>query len=472
MFAPPIARASARSAQAATTVRPSHDRHEHAAHRAVDRLVAGPAGALAPMLSSSGRSSSTGTVGEGPGYLRHALGSTGQPLPSATRGYFERRLGRDLGGVRVHTDALAGASARAIRASAYTLGSDIAFAPGRYQPDSGAGRSLLAHELAHVVQQSGGAPNLGLDAAPHGVQRALDTLGGQWDTDSYSVVNNGTMDIGVEINRLRFKPGEGVNATKIGLVQMVNSINNGTPISINPTVIGRSIPTGQAGAGSHIDNWTDSASPLYGVREPGTTPAALGSGTAASNTQAGYRFNIFGFPFSQDATLFDRPTMPTHGANASQIFETAALAVEGAQAGTYYGSVRWGWQSDASNTFSMLPLSVVSVGVPSANFDASARIWNTGTSSTGAANQALPLAAGSANATMPSAMTTSQLQGRLRQIEDEMMIARVGNAMSPLTGNPERRIETLEMERAAIKAELSLRVGDFPIPPDTGTRYA
>jgi outer membrane protein OmpA-like peptidoglycan-associated protein len=65
----------------------------------------------------------------------------------------ERAFGRDFSHVRVHTDTRAAASARAFRAQAYTLGADIAFASGRYAPSTPAGRSLIAHELAHVVQQ-------------------------------------------------------------------------------------------------------------------------------------------------------------------------------------------------------------------------------------------------------------------------------------------------------------------------------
>jgi hypothetical protein len=67
---------------------------------------------------------------------------------------FETELGLDLGPVRVHTHPTASASARALGARAYTIGSDIAFAPGNYQPASGVGRELLAHELAHVAQQT------------------------------------------------------------------------------------------------------------------------------------------------------------------------------------------------------------------------------------------------------------------------------------------------------------------------------
>jgi hypothetical protein len=68
------------------------------------------------------------------------------------RGYFEPRFGQGLEGVRIHTDATAAQSAESIGAEAYTLSSHVAFAADRYRPYTGAGRHLLAHELAHVVQ--------------------------------------------------------------------------------------------------------------------------------------------------------------------------------------------------------------------------------------------------------------------------------------------------------------------------------
>lgn len=64
------------------------------------------------------------------------------------------RRGVDLSGVRIHTGAEAGRSAAALRASAYTAGSDIVFAPGRFAPDTASGRHVLAHEIAHVIQNS------------------------------------------------------------------------------------------------------------------------------------------------------------------------------------------------------------------------------------------------------------------------------------------------------------------------------
>lgn len=88
-----------------------------------------------------------------------ALRGRGSPLPAATRDVFEARLGRRFGDVRVHTDARAGALASSLDATAFTVGRDIAFAPGTFTPDSSAGGRLLAHELVHVMQNdaAGGA---------------------------------------------------------------------------------------------------------------------------------------------------------------------------------------------------------------------------------------------------------------------------------------------------------------------------
>ena len=88
-----------------------------------------------------------------------ALGP-GRPLGAAQRSFFEPRVGGDLGGVRVHTDSQAGQAAERLGARAFTVGSDIAFAPAEYHPDTGEGQRLLAHEIAHVVQQRSADPRV------------------------------------------------------------------------------------------------------------------------------------------------------------------------------------------------------------------------------------------------------------------------------------------------------------------------
>jgi hypothetical protein len=92
-----------------------------------------------------------------PPIVGQALSEPGAPLDSATRSFFEPRFGFDFSSVRVHANSTASQSAEATRAEAYTVGDHIVFRANRYPPSSASGRQLLAHELAHVVQQSGGA---------------------------------------------------------------------------------------------------------------------------------------------------------------------------------------------------------------------------------------------------------------------------------------------------------------------------
>ncbi|MGB3866317.1 MAG: DUF4157 domain-containing protein [Xanthobacteraceae bacterium] len=95
-----------------------------------------------------------------------AVQSGGAPLSAAQRAYFEPRLSHDMSAVRLHTDAGAASAASGINARAYTLGSDIAFAPREYSPGTTHGDHLLAHELAHVVQQTGGGGSSPVQRAP------------------------------------------------------------------------------------------------------------------------------------------------------------------------------------------------------------------------------------------------------------------------------------------------------------------
>jgi len=88
-----------------------------------------------------------------PSIVHEVLNSPGQPLDSATRDFMEPRFGHDFSQVRVHADERAAESASAVDALAYTVGRDVIFSQGSYVPHSYKGSELLAHELAHVVQQ-------------------------------------------------------------------------------------------------------------------------------------------------------------------------------------------------------------------------------------------------------------------------------------------------------------------------------
>ena len=116
--------------------------------------------------------SASGAVGD-------VLRSHGSPLEASTRTFMESRFGHDFSGVRGHTDARAHESARALNASAYTVGSRIAFGAGQYAPASVEGRRLIAHELAHVVQQSSSgdalsAKSVGVTAEDSASEREAD----------------------------------------------------------------------------------------------------------------------------------------------------------------------------------------------------------------------------------------------------------------------------------------------------------
>jgi hypothetical protein len=98
-----------------------------------------------------------------PRLVHDVLGFPGQPLDAATRAFMEPRFGHDFSQVRVHADAKAAESARAVHARAYAVGPDVIFAAGQYVPATQSGRQLLAHELAHTVQQSRGGSGVGAE---------------------------------------------------------------------------------------------------------------------------------------------------------------------------------------------------------------------------------------------------------------------------------------------------------------------
>lgn len=148
------------------------DRWERQAERVAERMrtVAETAGALAgvPDIDRIDPGSFRGGM-EAPSSVEGVLASSGRSLPEETRALMESRLGHDFSRVRVHDDARAAESARAVGARAYTVGSDVVFGSGEYRPHTAGGRGLLAHELTHVVQQGASADARG--SAPQAVQR-------------------------------------------------------------------------------------------------------------------------------------------------------------------------------------------------------------------------------------------------------------------------------------------------------------
>jgi hypothetical protein len=116
--------------------------------------------------------------------LAAASTSTGAGLPAPLQGRLEGALGVDLSGVRVHTGGESAAAAQAVGARAYTSGQDIHFGAGRFDPASGDGERLIAHEVAHTVQQRGGAGahqnKLEISAPGDALEREADTFADQF----------------------------------------------------------------------------------------------------------------------------------------------------------------------------------------------------------------------------------------------------------------------------------------------------
>lgn len=354
-----------------------------------------------------------------PPVLAPILSAGGQPLPGALRREFEPFFGHDLSRVRIHADAPARQAATQLAADAFAMGRDIGFAADRYRPDTVGGRRLLAHELAHVVQQGGAAPAAAqptrlpgqaereaeaaalafLSARPSpalsrfrpGLACAVKTNGGEFDTGLYTPTNvppkkGGTVGktIGASI-RLHFTPNDLVEADLIGTVQSVRTLRAtkaGGPINATsfPTAHKGTMALGKTDSdpGRVIDQTdtgtkrTPNTNPLYATdAKPGAIPKTLTEAVPAPETVgagAGYGKDKFGehgyrkkkadgsFDIKK-ATLADSPNRTIEFAKQEwvQTFEVSALALSGPLANTYLGSVEWGWKCDAAGTAALEP---------------------------------------------------------------------------------------------------------------------
>jgi Domain of unknown function (DUF4157) len=147
------------------------DAYEHEAERIADQVMATaahPLGGNAPPRIQRYTGQSSEQMEVVPASVGQALASPGSPLESTLRQDVERRFGHDFTRVRVHTGPAAEQSARDVNASAYAAGCHIAFARGRFTPETTEGRRLLAHELTHVLQQSAAGDSWVIRRAPGG----------------------------------------------------------------------------------------------------------------------------------------------------------------------------------------------------------------------------------------------------------------------------------------------------------------
>lgn len=165
-------RAVTRLIQAKLTVGPAGDQYEQEAERQAQQVMSGPAPRSPqpfqrqhdePQVPTKPviRRVAPGAKSEASQDIEdrlHALQGSGRPLPPGVRAQMESSFGVDFSGVRVHTGGEAVQLNRGLQAKAFTQGQHIYFGEGAFDPGAAAGQQLLAHELTHVVQQTGGTP--------------------------------------------------------------------------------------------------------------------------------------------------------------------------------------------------------------------------------------------------------------------------------------------------------------------------
>jgi hypothetical protein len=324
----------------------------------------------------------------------------GEPLSASARSFFEPRFGMDFSEVRVHAGSDANEMNRAVGARAFTHGSDIYFGAGNSPEDL----ELTAHELTHVVQQTGdGASTSDADPA---VQR-VETNGGSFNTTTYAPVSaprGAVRDVlGADII-LEFKANDLVESTKIGMIQTVKTLKSSEVGGTRDTVATIGVDDDELGPlivgsdgidpGRKVDRLVHpesralpNTSPIYGVQNSAAlTATTLGQGTPTTLTsQWGEHTKdpiTHAFLAAKPARIDDKPRRVIEfvGQTFENTFESTAVAVEGPiPVNTYMGSVSWGWRSDAAGAVTLNPLTLVQAGPPSAAFMAAAALWNAAT---------------------------------------------------------------------------------------------
>lgn len=328
----------------------------------------------------------------------------------------ERKLGGEhsagqLEDVRIHTDNRAAELAKSVNAKAFTYGKDIFFGNGQYNLTTTEGKQLLSHELVHTGQNSG----WGLPC----IQRIpQDTLWGTFEDITYDeqTLNLGTkkkpdkQGIGINIY-MKFKPMPGLDAEEIGMTQIAKGYiggHTGKNISdigektrrkhfITPeSSSGISEVHGEEEEGFHIDQGQKNVSPIYTTEGTSKKIKSLADGPNSWPATAVYDkkgvvtgyvgWGKYGYPQKtgedRNAELLDTPTFGDVIPDAGQLFETTALVTKGALAGTYLGSVKWGWTrtaADATNpvgVFTKHPFELASKGAASTTFLKAAAQWN------------------------------------------------------------------------------------------------
>jgi hypothetical protein len=335
-------------------------------------------------------------VCEIPPATRQVLRSPGRPLDGGAIALMEPLFGHDFSRVRVHSDTKAAQSADAVGARAYAVGRHLVFGPGEYAPATAQGRSLIAHELAHVVQDPN--PDLARPALRRSPKEAK-TSAGTFVADPYDeflVLGAASAIVGYGANiTIRFKANDRVDARQIAFVQTALSVMDDRIVNKYEGRYGtggevaarRLIPEGQPGEGVHVDQIPNIRTPLAGMtRSTGDDLASSQPDKKLAEIGWHYR-DAHGELVNRDAMTHDEPYLNSGDVytEASKVmkqvwgqqFETTALAIDGNQNGTFYGSVQWGWTKSVADPYPrLLEFKAKSADLPSPVFMEAAKLWN------------------------------------------------------------------------------------------------
>jgi len=166
------------------------------------------------------------------------LRSPGQPLAPSLRAFMEPRFGCDFSRVRVHDDPRAAQSARALSAQAYTVGPHVVFGANRFRPHEHTGLNLVAHELAHVVQQGSSTvpvarEPLVVDNNPV-LESEADRIASQVERGTAGLIRNAATGVQRKVEMRDVGRGEQSGFGRLGeLVDRLNAVSRGLTFSMN-----------------------------------------------------------------------------------------------------------------------------------------------------------------------------------------------------------------------------------------------
>lgn len=360
-----------------------------------------PSAGFSPTRNQS--SATAGDHGRMPEVVLAAMNHSGRPLDSSTMSFMEPRFGRDFSGVRVHSDQSAADAARAIQASAFTVGQNIYFGADAFRPATHDGNRLLAHELAHTVQsgpadalnahpaldvsQPGDAAEVEaesvadavmaarppgrltpvpISAARKAISRAdLRTNGGIFKVTNYSENDSDPghdtdKSVGAKID-ITFTPAETVVSNKISFVQIVKPLKDGTSYLFE-NMKPRATDARSGDAGWAVDRVAGKKSANY---------AQQNDGTAGGNTIFGKRTDRTTWT---DAWMHDDANLNRkQGKTLSMSFTTFALDNTNNK---YLGAISWGAATTAAGATTKKTEAVFAQGNPGGVQKAALEGWN------------------------------------------------------------------------------------------------